>query len=311
MRCDTRETLRCSRATPVREVTVDVKTQAQRNMRFPRREFLRMAGLAAAGLAVAPAASALAGWPVQSSYLVKRPDGTTVRVPGRVMALYQRAVIVWDRGIEQMTLNSLYDGEGDLFGCFGPVAADTQTRPATVALFEQLDRRVGRLSFAEFRSGPNAKYFQAPHEMIYNLELLRSMEEIRRWFKRNGFDMSAQKARVLTYYLDRGRIFFAALLSYEYGYRGGRVSVWTPPVFNRFRSERVWFPMKSTTAGDGTHSFISFDIVTPGRLGAIPPQYGVVFRGTIELDGRRYNLTRLEAKLTMAQMEEDLELQVT
>ena len=275
-----------------------------------RRRFLGGAAIAMSGMLVPRALRNTPGWPVQSSCLRRRPDGSLVRVPGTAMALYQKAAIIFDGRREVMVLNSMYQGEGDLFGCFGPIPADAQCKPVGWDLFDRLDAATGARSFDAIRQPNATAASKARREEIFNMELLRTIEQIKSWFDRNGFDLSARERQVFDYYLQRKSIFFAALVSYGYPCEGQKVSVWTQPVQSAFASDRVWFPMKSSTTGDGDHAFISFDLLTLGRPQNIPSHYTVTFEGEFELGHRRYHLTRLEARLTMAQMESDLEVPI-
>lgn len=273
---------------------------------FTRRQMLAIGGSAAAA-ALLPK-NLFAGWPVQSSYAIREPGGALIRKPGKAMSLYQRAVIIHDGTTERMVLKSLYTGEGDLFGCFGPVGADTRSRPIDDRLFTRLDSAVQRPAFASL--GRAAMRMTPPRHQLFNLELLRKMDELRLWFDRNGFEMSPQERALFQEYLDAKRIFFAGLLEYR-GYKPGTtVSLWTPTVDNAFSNDRVWYPIRSTTAGDGTHSFISLDVLTRGPLGTLRDYYTVTHRGRTTLDGRSYRVTRIEARLTMEQMQQDLEIDV-
>ncbi len=285
-------------------------THAETKNTFDRRQFVAALGLLTSATALMPS-PAHAGWPVQSSCLRVRADGTPYRVPGKVASLYQKAAIIFDGKQETMVLNSLYSGEGDLFGCFGPIHAGAETKPTSRALFDELDRQTDMPSFSNARTGDDADRLHARHEDIYNLEILRSMQDIQNWFSRNGFGMTDKKKSVFEYYLDdRKTPFFAALLSYGYPCQGTMVNVWTQPVQSVFPSDHIWFPMKSTTAADGDFSFVSFDLLTKGHPVDIPGHFDTKFKGRFELGHQTYNLTRLEGRLSMKQMDQDLDLKV-
>lgn len=252
------------------------------------------------------------GWPVQSSLLRRNADGTFSRVPGTATSLFVKAVMIYDHDTEVMILNFLYNGEGDLFGCLGPLPSKSRSKPIDLSLHRELDARTGLASFESFRTSDTTTYFKARYQDICNLELLRSMDQIRDWKRRNGFrDLTKKENEVFEYYLSKDMIFFASLVPYGYPFKGRPVNVWTQPVQVTFKSNRIWFPMKSTTTGDGTHSFLSLDILTPSGFEIDPPaNFDLKFEGEFELGRRAYKLTRIEAKLTMADMEKDFEERV-
>jgi hypothetical protein len=252
------------------------------------------------------------GWTVQSSCLIQNRDGSWSRKPGTATALFQKSVILFDGKTQTWILNSMYTGEGDLWGCFGPAPRQSRIKPASSSIGEELDRRAGIPSFEMYRFGEGTSYFRARHEEIFNLELMRSMSEIQDWKSRNGFrEITEKESEVFEYYFNKDMVFFGALISYGYPCEGQVVNVWTPPVQVTFESDQIWFPMKSSTTGDGTHSFVSMDLLTtqvnPTNM---PPRYDIKFEGKFELGYRHYNWTRIEAKLAMEEMEEDLEIPV-
>lgn len=275
-----------------------------------RREFVSRCGLAGIGLGLDLLRPRIpSGWPVQASCLRTAADGSIRRVPGKATALYQKTAIIFDGRQEVMVLRSMYEGEGDLFGCFGPTPVDSRIKPVSRDLFDSIDSQIGQASFASLRDN-RASLTNVRSEDIYNLELFRSVAEIRGWFDRNGFALSPKVREIVDYYFARRNIFFGALIPYGQACDGTQARVWTPPVQSAFQSDRIWFPMKSSTAGSGDHAFVSFDLLTLGKPLKIPAMYDVVFRGAMEIGHRRYDLTRLEARLTFQQMEEDLEIMV-
>ena len=252
------------------------------------------------------------GWTVQSSFGSRITLGATVsRQPGRATALFDKSVIIFDGRTETWVLNTMYTGIGDLWGCFGPLPRESRCKPTTRSLVERLDQSVEIPSFDEFRGGENSIYFRSRQTDIYNLEIMRTMGDIQQWKRRNGFrDITEKENAVFHYYFDREMNFFGALLSYGYPSEGDTVSVWTQPVQVTFHSDRIRFPLRSGTTGDGTHSFLSFDLLTSNGWPDVPAKFNVKFEGQFELGRQLYNHVRVEARLTFDQMEDDFDAQI-
>jgi hypothetical protein len=250
------------------------------------------------------------GWPVQSSFLVSINGGELTRVPGTASSLFQKVAIVFDGNTSTMLARFMYTGHGDLFGCIGTIPVDAQIKPVDASLFSRMDQLSGMSSFAKFRNEANEPYFNARTVELVNFEIQRSMDEMAAWKKRNGFrEITDREHEVFQYYLDKGMMFLTALVPYGYAIGDDeQVNVWTQPVQISFKSDRVWYPLRGSTVEDVSHSYISLDLLTPGRPAELPSFFQPNYEGLFELGHRDFTHTRIEADLSVNEMENDIEL---
>jgi hypothetical protein len=253
------------------------------------------------------------GWPVQSSCSRISADRTVTRTPSTAVTLLQRGTIVFDGRTETMVVHFLYSGHGDLFGCVGTVPSQAYVKPVNRTLFGLLDETAGIEGFASFGKREIEPHLQARQQDLVNLELQRSIEQMKEWKERNGFrKVTKSEDTIFQHYLKEDMIFLTALVPYGYPCEAARtVNVWTQPVQVTFESNRVLYPLLGSKVEDGTHTYVSLDLLTTeGRPVDIPAPFDVVSEGDAEIGYRRYNHTRIEAKIELEKIEEDLEIAV-
>ena len=255
------------------------------------------------------------GWPVQASLSFESPNGELVRRAGQATTLFQKGAIICDGSQETMVVRFLYTGQGDLFGCVGTVPLSSWIKPTGPDVLDELDYRSGLPSFEMFSREADSSRLSARHQDLYNFELHRSLDEMQSWKERNGFRSVTEKEHeIFEYYLSRNNMFLTSLVPYGYRYEAEsdrETNVWTRPVQVTFESDRIRYPLLASTVEDGTHTYISLDLlIADGWPGYLPEGFSVEYEGDFELGFRRYNVTRLEARLPFEDIREDLEIEL-
>lgn len=191
---------------------------------------------------------------------VWRNQKTDIREP------QQKALIVFDRGLEDLVLEVRYEGAPSSFGWVIPLPSRPRMRADVPRVFETLSRatqdfhpprseRSGRLASTEGLSVPGSvEVLERARVGIYDAAVLTANrpDALERWLTTNGFHTPSGASEVFGDYIRRGWVFVALRITPDHAnatIRTALASGSIQPVRFRFRAPEPVFPLRVSALG--------------------------------------------------------------
>ena len=224
-----------------------------------RHPFRRLAGISAltAGLAtalLAGPASACAG---------------LVTPSGNVKLLKTSTLAAWHNGVEHYVTSFTFSGEGDQFGSIVPLPAiPTSVERGGDWTLQRLARETNpQVAFATAaRASGGAESADAQvisQQKIDALEvtvLKGGGQEVGRWAKSHGFQLTPDTPEILDFYSARSQIFMAARFDAAAAKQRGQQAGEGTPVHITMPLANPWVPLRVLTTGRPGDDLVSADV---------------------------------------------------
>src|SRR5262245_15769909 len=201
----------------------------------------------------------------------------------------QKAIIVYDDGLEELTLQVKFVGAPEEFGWIVPLPSTPRIRAARPDCFESMSRTTQVLRLAHsarasrLLSGPATSGSQSVESVhllardtvgIYDTATLSADEgdALSDWLKTHGFQGPPGASQVFTHYIRKGWVFVAMRIVPEKTGRISRNSLAEgriQPVKFQFRTVRPVYPLKISSAMPGASEILLY-VVAKRHLEANP-----------------------------------------
>jgi hypothetical protein len=195
----------------------------------------------------------------------------------------QKAIIVFDQGVQEMLLQVKYEGPAEEFGWVIPVPAKPEVTKGSMKCFYELSQLTQmRIGLATLSAGDESKSNHKPVQVIetktvgaYEIAVLSAQDgkSLEAWLSKNGFSVPKDKSGIVEDYVKKGWYFIAVRIgARDLQVRSARKAVGKQlaegelhPLHIKFPTDQCIFPLK-ISAVNGKPSEVSLYVISKEPL---------------------------------------------